>query len=310
MVAQRIPYDLAPGSNEQVVVVGPGPHLHHPGDLRPAAVVPAPVRAAAPVRRGDRGGGHGAGQLQQRPEAGHHGRRAHRRPERAAGDQRAHRGRAGLRPGPGHVPADRGVRLRRRHLRRHHPAGRGRDLRGAGLGRRQLPGRRRHRRGGHEPDGRAVRAAARLRPAERPGDPGPVDHGRRADQAAPVAPARGQGRAEGGHRPRRGAAGVQLPPDPAGVRGGHRPAGGPHHRRLRRGADGGQADPVADRRGDHGGRVDPHPLRAPGGGARSSPARRAPTSTPTRWWPGARPCRPPAWRATAASWPTGRCCWT
>ena len=96
----------------------------------------------------------------------------------------------------------------------------------------------------------------------------------------------------------------------AGVRGGHRPAGGAHDGRLRRGADRGQADPLADRRGHHGGRLDPHPLRAPGGRAPLRPA--APHRHQPRRGGGlgrGRAGRQPGRRRQRAE-PTGRCCWT
>ena len=90
-------------------------------------------------REGHRRRDHGAGLLQRRAASGHQGRGQDRRAERPAHRQRADRGGAGLRPRQEEGREDRGLRLRRRHLR-HLGArgGRGRR-RGEGHQRRHAP---------------------------------------------------------------------------------------------------------------------------------------------------------------------------
>jgi len=69
-------------------------------------------------------GDHGAGVLQRRAAAGDQDGRPDRRPRGHAHRQRADRGGAGLRPRQEKGRDDRGVRLRRRHLRHLHPRSR------------------------------------------------------------------------------------------------------------------------------------------------------------------------------------------
>ena len=110
----------------------------------------------------DPGRHHGAGLLQRRPAPGDQGRRPDRRPRRAAHHQRADGGRAGLRPRQEEGREDRGLRPRRRHLRRVRARDRRRRLRGQGDQRRHPPGRRRLRQGasstGWSPNSRSRQA--------------------------------------------------------------------------------------------------------------------------------------------------------
>ncbi len=121
-----------------------------------------------PRRRGQAGGHHRARVLQRLPAAGDQGRRYDRRPRGAPDHQRAHRGRAGVRARPEEERADRGVRLRRRHLRHLHPRGGRQRGRGQVHQRGHPPGRRQHRPAPDRVDHRRVQEGPGDRPFEGP----------------------------------------------------------------------------------------------------------------------------------------------
>ncbi len=113
--------------------------------------------------------------LQRRPAAGHHRSRPHRRSRSQAHRQRADGGGARVRPRQEGRPDDRGVRLRRRHLRHLDP----RSGRGRGRGEvdqwRHAPGRRQPRPARDRVDHRRVQEAGRHRPEQGPhGAPAPA----------------------------------------------------------------------------------------------------------------------------------------
>ena len=112
---------------------------------------------------GDQGGHHGAGVLQRRPAAGHQGCRADCRPRSDAHRQRADGGGARLRPGQEEGRNDRGLRLRRRHVRHLDPRSRRRRRRGQGDQRRHAPRRRQPRPARHRLDRHRVQEAGRHR---------------------------------------------------------------------------------------------------------------------------------------------------
>ena len=115
----------------------------------------------------DQGGDHRPGLLQRRAAPGHQGRGQDRRPRGPAHRQRAHGGGAGLRPRQEEGRDDRGLRLRRRHLRHLGAGGRRGRGRGEGHQRRHAPGRRQHRPARHRLDRRRVQEGPGHRPRRR-----------------------------------------------------------------------------------------------------------------------------------------------
>ena len=107
------------------------------------------------------------GVLQRCAAAGDEGRRPDCRPQRAAHHQRADRGGAGVRPRQEEGRNDRGLRLRRRHLR--HLGARGGRRRGRSEGdqRRHAPRRRRPRRSDHRVARRRVQEEPRASTSRR-----------------------------------------------------------------------------------------------------------------------------------------------
>ena len=101
-------------------------------DLRDDPAEDEGRRRAAPRREGHEGGDHRPRLLQRLAAPGHQGRGQDRGPRGAAHRQRAHRGRPRLRPRQEEGRDDRGLRLRRRHLR--HLGARGGRRRGRGEG--------------------------------------------------------------------------------------------------------------------------------------------------------------------------------
>ncbi len=133
---------------------GPGPgrargrarrDLHAAGDQRVRAA-PGKERRGGSARPADRPRrDHRARELQRPAARRDQGRRPRRRAGGAAHPERADGRRAGLRLRQGPQRATRGLRLRRRHLRRHVARLVGQRVRGAGDGGQHLPRRRRHR---------------------------------------------------------------------------------------------------------------------------------------------------------------------
>ena len=119
------------------------------GNLRDGAAEAEAGGRGLSRREGHRRGHHRARVLQRCAAPGDQGRGQDCRPERAAHHQRADGGGACLRPRQEEGRDDRGLRLRRRHLR--HLGARGRRRRGRGEGdqRRHAPRRRRPRRPDH-----------------------------------------------------------------------------------------------------------------------------------------------------------------
>ena len=152
--------------------------------------------------RRDAGRHHRPRLFQRRPAPGHQGCRQDRRPRGAAHHQRADGGRARLRARQEGLRHDRGLRPRRRHVRRVDPGDRRRRVRGEVDQRRHVP----RRRGLRQPPRRVFRGRVQERERHRPQE----------GQAGPAAP-------EGGGREGQDRA-VLREPDR------HQPA--LHHRRC------------------------------------------------------------------------------
>ena len=155
----------APTATSRVEIEG---KLYSPPEI--SAMILQKMRDAAEQHLGekvDEGGDHGPRLLQRLAAPGHQGRGQDRGPRGAAHRQRAHRGGAGLRPRQEEGRDDRGLRLRRRHLR--HLGARGRRGRGRGEGheRRHPPGRRQPRPAGDRLDRRGVQEGPGHRPRRR-----------------------------------------------------------------------------------------------------------------------------------------------
>ena len=153
-----------------------------PRDFRPDPDEAQAGRRGLPGRKGDAGGHHRAGLFQRRPAPGHQGRGQDRRPRRRADHQRADRGRAGLRPGQEEEREDRGLRLRRRHVRHLDPGGRRRRRRGQVHQRRHAPRRRQPRPADHRLARRRVQEGPGHRPLARPDGDAAAQGGRREGQ--------------------------------------------------------------------------------------------------------------------------------
>ena len=270
-----------------------------------------------PRREGDPGGHHRPGLLQRRPAPGDQGSRRDRRARGPAHHQRADRGRARLWHGPEEVRHHRGLRPRRRHLRRLRARDRRRRLRGEVDQRRHLPRRRglrcpHHRLprrrvqegAGHRPARRQARAAApegsrregQDRALLREGDRGQpaLHHRRRLRPEAPRHEADARQAGSPGRRPDRRARSSPCQQRAEGCR--------PFRRRDRRGDPGRRHDPHAQ--GHRGGeavlRQGPRPQRQPGRGRRHrrrDPGRRA---------EGRGQGRPAARRDPAVAWASRR----
>ncbi len=162
-----MPYRIAEGENNSVRIQVRD-QLYSPSrDLRARPQGDEGHRRAVPRPSGDQGGHHRPRLLQRQPAPGHQGRGPHRRAERPPHPERAHRGGAGLRVRARRQPAGRGLRPRRRHVRRLDPRDRQGRLRGALHRRRHLPRRRRLRRPDHDLAGRRL-------PRPHPARPPPV----------------------------------------------------------------------------------------------------------------------------------------
>ncbi len=111
------------------------------GDLRDDPAQAQGGRRGLPGREGHEGGHHRPRVLQRQPAPGDQGRRDHRRARSAPDRERADGGGAGVRARQEEGRDDRGLRPRRRHLRRLDPRDRRRRLRGEGDERRHAPGR-------------------------------------------------------------------------------------------------------------------------------------------------------------------------
>ena len=109
-----------------------------------------------------------------------------RRPRGPPDRERADGGRAGLRARQEEGRDDRGLRPRRRHLRRLDPRDRRGRLRGQGHERRHASGRRRLRPEGHRVDRRGVPEGARHRPPQGPDGPPAAQGGGREGQGRAV----------------------------------------------------------------------------------------------------------------------------
>ena len=134
-----------------------------------SAMILQKMKDAAEQHLGEKvheGRDHGAGLLQRLPAPGDQGRGPDRGPRGAAHRERADGGRPGLRPGQEEGRDDRGVRLRRRHVRHLGPRGRRGRRRGEGHQRRHPPRRRQPRPAGDRLDRRRVPAGAGHRPVE------------------------------------------------------------------------------------------------------------------------------------------------
>ncbi len=144
-------------------------------------------RRALSRHAGREGRHHRAGLLQRQPASGDQGRRQDRRPRRGPDHQRADRGRPRLRHGQGPEPDHRGLRPRRRHLRRLGARDRRRRVRGEVDQRRHLPRRRGLRQAHHRLHGRRVQKGAPDRSAQRPpGAAAPEGGGREGEDRAVV----------------------------------------------------------------------------------------------------------------------------
>ncbi len=138
---KMVPYKVVQAGNGDARVSVGGKLSFPAGDLRPDPPEAQAGGRGLPRREGDEGRHHGACLLQRLAAPGDEGRRPDRRSRGAAHRQRADGGGARLRARQEEGRDDRGLRLRRRHLR-HLGArgGRGRR-RGEGDERRHPPGR-------------------------------------------------------------------------------------------------------------------------------------------------------------------------
>ena len=235
--------------------------LHRAGDLGDDPPQAEGGRGGVPGREDHRGGYHRAGLLQRPAAPGDKGRRPHRRAGREAHRQRADGGVARLRPRQEEEREDRGLRLRRRHVRHLGPGHRRRRLRGEGDERRHAPRRRRPGPGDHEVDDRRLQGRAGDRPLERhDGAPAPQGGGREGEVCA----------LERRH----------LRHQPAVHHGGRDGSEAPH--RDAHEAEAGDADD---------GSRQPHLRAVPQVHGRRSARSRTRASTPTRWWRWARRSR-------------------
>ena len=147
-------------------------------------------RREVPRRGRDAGRHHRAGLLQRRPASGHQGCGQDRRARGAADHQRADGGRAGLRARQEGQQDDRGLRPRRRHVRRDHPRDRRRPVRGEVDERGHVPRRRGLRHADRQLPRRRVPQGARHRPDEgQDGAPAPEGGGREGEDRALLQPA-------------------------------------------------------------------------------------------------------------------------
>ena len=227
--SKMVPYKVVAATNGDVRVEVGGQGATPARDLRHDPAEDEGRGRGVPGREGRQGRHHGPRLLQRLAAPGHQGRGQDRGPGSAAHRQRADRGGAGLRPGQEEGRDDRGLRLRRRHLR-HLRAGGGRGRgRGQGHQRRHAPGRRQPGPAGHRLDRRRVQEG----PGHRPGQG--------QDGAAAPEGSGGEGQARAVHDPgdrdqpalrHRRRLGPQAPgpeADPLEVRAaGRRPAAADH----------------------------------------------------------------------------------
>ena len=165
--AKMVPYKVVAGAQRRRPDRGRGQEALAARDLRDDPPEDEGHRRAVPRREGHPGRDHRARVLQRLPAPGHQGRGEDRRPRRAAHRERADGGRAGLRPGQEEGRDDRGLRLRRRHLRHLRAGGRRGRGRGQGHQRRHPPRRRQPRPARHRLDRGRVQEGPGHRPRPR-----------------------------------------------------------------------------------------------------------------------------------------------
>ena len=165
---KMVPYQVVRASNGDARVNAQRQGVLAAGNLRDDPAEAEAGGGGISRAAGHQGGHHRAGLLQRRAAPGDQGRRPDRRPRSDAHRQRADRGGAGLRPRQEEGRDDRGLRLRRRHLRHLDPRSRRRRRRGEGDQRRHAPGRRQPRSAHHRLDHRRVQEERRHRSRQGP----------------------------------------------------------------------------------------------------------------------------------------------
>ena len=160
---KMVPYRVVRASNGDVRIYGRRQGVFAAGNLRDDPAEAEAGRRGVSRPAGHEGRHHRAGVLQRRAAPGDQGRRPDRRPRSDAHRQRADGRRAGLRPRQEEGRDDRGLRLRRRHVRHLHPRSRRRRRRGQVDQRRHAPRRRQPRPARHRLDRRRVQEERRHR---------------------------------------------------------------------------------------------------------------------------------------------------
>ena len=163
---KMVPFTVVPGVERRRSRQGRRQGVVAARDLRDDPRQAQGGRGGVPGREGDARRHHGAGVLQRLAAPGHQGRGPDRRPDGRAARQRAHGGGARVRPRQEEGRDDRGLRLRRRHLRHLDPRGRRRRRRGQVDQRRHPPRRRQHRPAHHRLDPGRVQEGPGRRPLQ------------------------------------------------------------------------------------------------------------------------------------------------